>query len=106
MKKLIFQDLTLLHPITDNQTDAQVVVDNFQDGDLGIHLEDAFVDPTTTRDIVGDFAPIVFPDGFHFDDLGNIITDHTQPVPLADTLKDSFGNDHIIGGELGDVINA
>ena len=95
---------------TDNQTGTQVVVDNFQAGDFGIHLEDAFVDPTTSRDIVGDFASFdIDPSSpgiqTQTDDLGNLITDASQPGPLDDTLNDSAGNDHIISGDGMDVIN-
>lgn len=64
----------------------------------------------TGRDIVGDLAPIDFDAGpavvYHYDDLGNVITDPAQAVVRADTLYDSTGNDHIQPGAGDDKVLA
>ena len=66
--------------------------------------------PNTTRDIVGDFAPMDFYDAdgnvvHHSDELGNLVTDPSRPETRDDTLNDSAGNDHITSGGGDDTIN-
>jgi Ca2+-binding RTX toxin-like protein len=63
----------------------------------------------TTRDIIGDFGPMDFYDAngnvvYQYDDLGNLVTDANKAGPRNDTLNDSTGNDHIVGGAGNDVI--
>jgi Ca2+-binding RTX toxin-like protein len=104
--------LTITHSspytFTDNDSGAQVVVDNFTDGDFGIEFRDAPQDITTTRTIVGDLTPIDFnpPNKqYHYDDLGNVITDGTPDPDFADTLYGSDGSDLIQGLGGDDQLN-
>ena len=81
---------------------------------MGITLDDpvADVNPTTTRDIFGDLAPVDFDPNTpgvqtQLDALGNIITDPNTSSPnRSDTLYDSTGNDYISSGGGIDFIRA
>jgi len=84
---------------------------DIQNGDFGIYMSNAPQAITTDRTILGDLAPVDFDPApgvqTRTDDLGNIITDPSQPQPgRADTMFDGAGNDVIqtFGGP--DVINA
>lgn len=82
---------------------VNILVKNFQDGDLGIAFPAPVTVPTISPEIVGDLKPIDFDpatdvDQFQFDALGNLITDPDQPEPgREDILNDSAGNDHLQG---------
>lgn len=86
--------------------------DNFQEGDFGIHLQDAPVDPNPTNTILGDLAPFdTDPNTAGVqagkDTLGNIIVDPNTPAPNTDDmLYDSAGNDRLEGKGGDDTIYA
>jgi Ca2+-binding RTX toxin-like protein len=96
----------------DGDLDGKITVQNFKNGNLGITLN--FQQAASTpidRTIVGDLHPVDFNADpniteFHFDDLGNVITDGTAEPNRADTLFDSAGNDHIVSGSGNDIVNA
>jgi Ca2+-binding RTX toxin-like protein len=98
---------------------AQVVVGNFQNGQLGIQLLDAPTAPQPTLTIVGDLTPIdADPETpgvqYSYDALNNVVTDPNQPEPnRADVLNgrdietnsdliQSGGGDDILRGKAGD----
>jgi len=94
--------------------DGSMLVQGYQAGNLGLNMTAAVADvnPVTTRDIVGDRAPM---DGdpatagvqLQYDSLGNVVTDPNSPEPgRADTLYDSPGNDRILGLGGDDLIQA
>jgi VCBS repeat-containing protein len=91
---------------------TQVTITAFQDGDLGIHLDEDGGDPETSRDIIGDLQPVDFEPGVdgvqtRVDDLGNVIVNPSQPQPgRADYLQDSAGNDNVQGGGGNDILDA
>jgi Ca2+-binding RTX toxin-like protein len=76
---------------------------DFQEGDYGIEFEDAPTAPQTTRTITGDLTPVDHDPNtpgvqFDYDDLGNVVTNPTQPMPdRADVL---FGRDSETQGDL------
>ena len=83
-----------------------VELQNFQDGDFGIHLLDTPTDPVTSTTIAGDLAPMN-PSNPDYDALGNVIIDPNTPSPNRnDLLYDSSGNDRIEGGGGDDTIFA
>jgi VCBS repeat-containing protein len=66
-------------------------------------------DPQTTRTISGDLHPIDYnpPNKtYHYDDLGNVITDGQADPGRADVLYDSAGNDLIQAGGGDDYVSA
>ncbi len=66
-------------------------------------------DPQTTRTIMGDLHPIDYnpPNKvYHYDALGNVITDGTPEPDRADTLYGSAGSDLIDGAGGNDRIDA
>lgn len=92
----------------------RIVVKDFSEGKLGIHLEDGeeAAQPETGRVIVGDYA-LVDADAdtpgiqVVFDDLNNPVQDMGQPQPdQEDGLNDSAGNDLIQSGGGNDFIIA
>ena len=92
---------------------ASVVINNFKDGDLGLHLIDSVSQTAseTTRTIVGDYEWKDFDpdtDGIqeHYDNLGNAIRDFDQPKVMDDELKGSVGNDLILSGAGDDLVYA
>ncbi len=102
-------NLTLTMTLADGTI---AVIENFTPGNLGLQLVDTATQAptnTTTRDIVGDFGPMDFYDAsgnpvYHYDDLGNLVTDPNKAGARDDTLNDSAGNDHIISGGGNDTI--
>ncbi len=65
--------------------------------------------PQTTRTILGDLTPIDYnpPNKvYHYDDLGNVITNGSAQPGRADWLNDSAGNDLIDAGGGNDTIEA
>ncbi len=94
--------------------DGNIVIQNYgTGGTFGLTMNGAatVANPTTTRDIVGDFGPQDFTDAngnivYHYDDLNNLVTDPGKAEARADTLNDSAGNDHILSGAGDDTISA
>ncbi|MEK6791441.1 MAG: calcium-binding protein, partial [Deltaproteobacteria bacterium] len=84
-------------PLTIALPDGSTVVieDYINEGDFGINLLDAPVDPTTTNSIIGDLQPILSNGQLQYDSLGNVITNSNQSPDREDMLYDSAGNDRI-----------
>ncbi len=83
---------------------ARIVIDDFQDGDFGIHLLDQAADPVTARLIQGDLGAATPP---HMDDLFNIAVDPSLlGGAMPDRLWGSGGNDLITAGFGDDVVLA
>ena len=95
------------------QDGTSIVIDDFQDGDFGIHLLDLPESPSTSGTILGDLEPVEFPlpnnGGFEqrFDVLGNVITDPGRPAPdRNDVLYGSVGDDVVQSGSGVDWVQA
>jgi len=105
-----------LYVVTDQGLviDGNLVVKNYQDGDLNINLAGPVTDtnPQTTNDIIGDLAALdIDPDtdGVQtgHDANGNLKTDPGKPeAGRADILYDSAGNDRIVSKGGNDFIKA
>ena len=95
--------------VTDGSGAQLTLNQNFQSGDFGIQLLNAPLTPTNT--IVGDFAWKQFGTDangnpiYHFDSLGNYITDPNQPGTVNDILHGSGGDDHILSGAGQDWVD-
>ena len=103
--------ITRNSPLTATLPDGtQLVVDDYQDGDFGIHLLEHQDSPAGGRAIHGDLWPIAIYDPslrYNYDDLGNIVVDHGHPAGgFTDSLWGSEGNDFISTGTGGDVVLA
>ncbi len=103
--------ITRNSPLTATLPDGtQLVVDDYHDGDFGIHLLEHQEGPVTTREIYGDLWPIAIYDPalrYNYDDLGNTVVDPGRPVEGGfDNLWGSEGNDFISTGTGGDVVLA
>ena len=95
------------------QDGTSIVIDGFQDGDLGIHLLDLPENRTTGGTILGDLKSVRFPEpyggGFEerYDVLGNVITDPGRPEPdRNDALYGSAGDDVVWTGSGTDRVQA
>ena len=94
--------------------DGQMVVQKLYTGKLGLGFQAAPVvaNPATTRNILGDFAPVDFDPvaagvQTQLDDLGNVIVDLARSeLDRVDTLNDSAGGDYIYAGGGDDRIYA
>ena len=96
--------------------DGAMLIKDYKPGlgnGMGLALDAAVADinPTTTRDINGDFGPKDFYDAngnlyYQYDNLGNLVTDPNKAGSRADTLYDSAGSDHITSGGGNDTIYA
>ncbi|MEF8794507.1 hypothetical protein [Thiohalorhabdus sp.] len=92
---------------------ASVTLQNWSEGDFGIHTWEMPGEPQTTRTIAGDYAwkdtdssePGI---QYGYDDLGNrVYKQPLEPNPgQADPLYDSAGNDHILPRGGDDDVNA
>lgn len=91
---------------------TSLVIDSFQDGDLGLHIADTPAVATLTQTISGDLAPFDADSNqagiqYSYDQLGNIVVDPTQTeANRADSLFDSADNDLILAGGGDDIIYA
>ena len=94
------------------QDGTSIVIDGFQDGDLGIHLLELPENRTTGGTILGDLVPVKFPSSYggtenRFDVLGNVITDPGRPEPdRSDALYGSAGDDIVWTGSGTDKVQA
>ncbi|MHB8149271.1 MAG: VCBS domain-containing protein [Desulfobulbia bacterium] len=93
---------------------SEIELGDFQDGDFGISLVAGGVDPTPELTITGDLAAKWFvgytsdnvPYHYHkWDELGNIITEGSEPG-REDSLYDSVGNDKLEGLAGNDFLDA
>jgi Ca2+-binding RTX toxin-like protein len=104
--------MTCNAPLTATLPDGtQFIVDDYQDGDFGIHLQEPQGSPVATREIYGDLWQIqIFDPDVHYlyDDLGNVIVDPGRPVGAGcdDYLWGSEGNDFICTGLGSDIVLA
>jgi Ca2+-binding RTX toxin-like protein len=89
---------------------ATVAIEDFREGDCGIHLLASAQDPVATRNIFGDLATRYFPEpgpNLQYDDLNNLIVYDSQPDGgKGDHLWGSEGNDFIFTGTGNDVVFA
>ncbi len=81
---------------------------DFQEGDFGITFKDKPQDPVTPSTITGDIIPIDIDTSkagiqAAVDANGNPLG---QAAPYEDILQGSAGNDHIMAGELLDLVGA
>ena len=105
---------TINSPLTINLPDGSTVVieNQAKNGDFGVYLLDAPVEPQTTNTIVGDLAPLDMDPNkigiqIGYDSLYNVNVDVESAVPgLSDYLYDSAGNDRIEGKGGNDTISA
>jgi len=103
--------ITRNSPLTATLPDGtQFIVEDFQDGDLGIYLEDGQDSPAAAREIYGDLLPVFSSDPenpYFYDDLGNVVVDAgIQVQGNSDRLWGSEGNDFISTGMGADVVLA
>src|SRR6266545_1225660 len=87
------------YTITDNATGAQIVVDNFVDGDFGIYLLDRPGSDTTPTNVV---------DGTSFNDngteQGGITYASLTGTATADLMHGFLGDDSMNGGDSEDLL--
>ncbi|MEK7754968.1 MAG: calcium-binding protein [Acidobacteriota bacterium] len=85
-------------PMTATLSDGtQIVVDDYRDGDFGIHLQVRQDSPVAVREIYGDLSPVLILEPelhYIYDDLGNIVVDPALP--------NGYGNDDALWGSEGD----
>ncbi len=104
--------MTRNSPLTATLPDGtQIIVDDYQDGDFGIHLQEHQDSPAATREIHGDLLPVAILEPelhYLYDDLGNVIVDTEHPVAggYSDHLWGSEGNDFISTGLDRDIVLA
>ncbi len=87
---------------------TRVVIENFEDGDLGLYLATEDAAPVD-RTIIGDLHPLDFDppnQDYRTDDLDNVITDGTEEAGRDDTLYDGEGNDLVQGLGGNDMLLA
>ncbi len=103
----VTKDANLTLTLTDGSV---VVIENYQDGNLGLKLVGS-ASQATALTLAGDFSPIQYGTDslgnpvYHYDALGNRITDPNQPGPVEDLLNGSTGNDHILSGSARDLVD-
>jgi len=101
------QDALLTATLPDG---AGIFIEDFRDGDCGIHLLASGDDPVATRTIAGDRQTRYFSDtpGYvRYDDLGNLVVNPGQVSSgESDRLWGSEGNDLISAGTGDEVVLA